>query len=211
MWAHISQAVPTPISSLKSTTRGLLILRTILIAGGRGRLRPSLSTLQRKASKHSHPFCMIFTRTILLRPVYATVVTPTVVTAQGPGIIYAAEPGFFTQIQPGSGKFLPGFAGWDRGSNYFDKWLKRPVHLGNQVHWSTSGQHVGPYQPGGADPNKFTQKYSKRSADSESQYYVRYTNLIWAFGEARLKVFYSLVSLSASSTTPRPAPRPTTP
>ena len=63
---------------------------------------------------------------------------------------------------------MPGFLGWDRGApDYFGKWLKKPPGHRNEIHWSTSGQHVGPYQPGGADPNQFTQKYDKRSADSE--------------------------------------------
>ena len=112
------------------------------------------------------------------RPTYTTVVAPSYATPAVLPVIYEAEPGFFVQLSPGSGKFLPGFLGWDRGPDYFDKWLKTPAAIhGNQVHWSTSGQHVGPYQPGGADPNQFTDKYSKRSADAEPeaepQYYVR--------------------------------------
>ena len=125
-----------------------------------------------------HPSQTISSMHNVYRPTYTTVVAPSYATPAVLPVIYEAEPGFFVQLSPGSGKFLPGFLGWDRGPDYFDKWLKTPAAIhGNQVHWSTSGQHVGPYQPGGADPNQFTDKYSKRSADAEPeaepQYYVR--------------------------------------
>ena len=107
------------------------------------------------------------------------VVTPSHGTPVLP-VIYEAAPGFFVQLPLGSGKFLPGTSNGlfpNRGNNYFDQWLKPGFGQGNQVHWSTDGQHMGPYQPGGADPNQFTDKYSKRSADAEPeaepQYYVR--------------------------------------
>ena len=111
------------------------------------------------------------------RPTYTTtVVTPSHGTPVLP-VIYEAEPGFFVQLMPlGSGKFMPGLFGRPQ-PEYFEKWLKPHATDYNEVHWSTSGQHVGPYQPGGADPNQFTDKYSKRSADAEPeaepQYYVR--------------------------------------
>merc|ERR1712156_734583 len=50
----------------------------------------------------------------------------------------------------------------------------------NNVKWSTHGQTFKTYQPGGADPNKFTEKYSnpgsyqgrrKREAEAEPQYF----------------------------------------
>ena len=112
------------------------------------------------------------------RPTYTTaVITPSYGTPAVLPVIYEAEPGFFVQLTPGSGKFLPGLFP-NRGPGYFDQWLEPPFGQGNQVHWSTDGQKMGPYQPGGADPNKFTDKYSKRSADAEPkpepQYYVRW-------------------------------------
>ena len=111
------------------------------------------------------------------RPTYTTaVIAPSYGTPAVLPVIYEAEPGFFVQLTPGSGKFLPGLFP-NRGPSYFDQWLEPPFGQGNQVHWSTDGQKMGPYQPGGADPNKFTDKYSKRSADAEPkpepQYYVR--------------------------------------
>ena len=112
------------------------------------------------------------------RPTYTTaVIAPSYGTPAVLPVIYEAEPGFFVQLTPGSGKFLPGLFP-NRGPSYFDQWLEPPFGQGNQVHWSTDGQKMGPYQPGGADPNKFTDKYSKRSADAEPkpepQYYVRW-------------------------------------
>merc|ERR1712241_1559335 len=109
-------------------------------------------------------------------PTYTTaVIAPSYGTPAVLPVIYEAEPGFFVQLTPGSGKFLPGLFP-NRGPSYFDQWLEPPFGQGNQVHWSTDGQKMGPYQPGGADPNKFTDKYSKRSADAEPkpepQYYV---------------------------------------
>merc|ERR1711934_969495 len=77
--------------------------------------------------------------------------------------LYTADPGFFTQIQPGSGNYLPDVFGWDRGSEYFNKWLKVPVQLrANRVRWRTDGQMMrnGFNSASGADPNKFTDKYS---------------------------------------------------
>jgi len=98
--------------------------------------------------------------------------------------LYNAEPGFFTQIQPGSGHYLPDVFGWDRGTEYFNKWLKVPVQLrANRVRWRTDGQNMrnGFNSASGADPNKYTDKYSnpgsyqgrkKREAEAEPQYVV---------------------------------------
>ena len=102
--------------------------------------------------------------------------------------LYTADPGFFTQIQPGSGNYLPDVFGWDRGSEYFNKWLKVPVQLrANRVRWRTDGQMMrnGFNSASGADPNKFTDKYSnpgsyqgrrKREAEPQ-QYIVKYVML----------------------------------
>ena len=93
--------------------------------------------------------------------------------------VYSADPGFFVQLPQGSGNYLPDVFGWERGQNYFKKWLKKPVTSNNNVKWSTHGQTFKTYQPGGADPNKFTEKYSnpgsyqgrrKREAEAEPQY-----------------------------------------
>ena len=58
--------------------------------------------------------------------------------------------------------FLPGVFGWDRGSDHFAKWLKRPITSNNRVSWRTHGQRMsnGFNSASGADPNKKTDKYS---------------------------------------------------
>merc|ERR1711953_543423 len=76
---------------------------------------------------------------------------------------YAAEPGFLTQIPAGSGKYLPDVFGWERGPDYFKKWNNVPVQLrNNRVRWRTDGQMMrnGFNSASGADPNKYTDKYS---------------------------------------------------
>jgi len=95
--------------------------------------------------------------------------------------VYSADPGFFVQLPAGGGKFLPDVFGWERGSEYYKKWLGCPTALcNNRVKWRTDGQRFKTYQPGGADPNKFTDKYSnpgsyqgrkKRDAEADPQYF----------------------------------------
>ena len=99
--------------------------------------------------------------------------------------LYDAQPGFLTQIPKGSGKYLPDLFGWERGPDYFSKWNKVPVQLrNNRVRWRTDGQNMrnGFNSASGADPNKYTDKYSnpgsyqgrkKREAEAEPQYVVR--------------------------------------
>ena len=94
-----------------------------------------------------------------------------------------ADPGFFVQIPAGSGNYLPDVFGWERGSEYFNKWLDVPVQLrNNRVRWRTDGQNMrnGFNSASGADPNKYTDKYSnpgsyqgrkKREAEAEPQYF----------------------------------------
>ena len=97
--------------------------------------------------------------------------------------VYSADPGFFTQIPLGSGNYLKDVFGWDRGYEYFNKWNDVPVQLrANRVRWRTDGQRMrnGFNSASGADPNKYTDKYSnpgsyqgrrrKREADAEPQY-----------------------------------------
>jgi len=96
---------------------------------------------------------------------------------------YAANPGFFEQLPQGGGKYLPGVFGWDRGSDHFKKWNTVPVPLrANRVKWRTDGQRMsnGFNSASGADPNKFTDKYSnpgsyqgrkKRDAEADPQYF----------------------------------------
>ena len=97
--------------------------------------------------------------------------------------LYNADPGFFAQLPQGGGKYLPGVFGWDRGSDHFKKWNTVPVPLrANRVKWRTDGQRFsnGFNSQGGADPNKFTDKYSnpgsyqgrrKRDAEADPQYF----------------------------------------
>merc|ERR1712214_271550 len=112
-----------------------------------------------------------YTPTVYAQP-QVPAVTPTV---------YAADPGFFTQIPPGSGNYLPDVFGWERGQNYFKKWLKKPITHNNRVKWRTHGQKMGNgfNSASGADPNKYTDKYSnpgsyqgrrKREAEAEPQF-----------------------------------------
>ena len=81
--------------------------------------------------------------------------------------LYNAEPepfiGIWNQLPKGSGKYLPGVFGWDRGEDYFMKWNDVPVQLrNNRVRWRTDGQMMrnGFNSASGADPNKYTDKYS---------------------------------------------------
>ena len=77
--------------------------------------------------------------------------------------VYSADPMVFTQLPKGSGNYLPDIFGWDRGSEYFNKWLNVPVQLrANRVRWRTDGQRMrnGFNSASGADPNKFTDKTS---------------------------------------------------
>ena len=81
------------------------------------------------------------------------------------------------------GTYLPGVFGWDRGYDRFSKWLDVPVQLrNNRVRWRTDGQRMsnGFNSASGADPNKYTDKYSnpgsyqgrrKREAEAEPQYF----------------------------------------
>merc|ERR1712117_240903 len=94
--------------------------------------------------------------------------------------VYTANPGFFVQLPKGGGQYLPDVFGWERGTDHFKKWLKRPITHNNNVKWRTDGQRFKTYQPGGADPNKFTDKYSdpgqyrgrkKRDAEADPQYF----------------------------------------
>ena len=118
---------------------------------------------------------------------YASTYQPAVqaVSAAAPSYtpkVYSADPGFWTQIQPGSGNYLKDVFGWDRGSEYFNKWLNVPVQLrANRVRWRTDGQRMrnGFNSASGADPNKFTDKYSnpgsyqgRRKREAEPQQYV---------------------------------------
>ena len=76
---------------------------------------------------------------------------------------YAAAPGVWDQIPLGSGKYLPDAFGWERGPDYFSKWNTVPVQLrNNRVRWRTDGQNMrnGFNSASGADPNKYTDKYS---------------------------------------------------
>merc|ERR1712244_199927 len=96
--------------------------------------------------------------------------------------VYSANPMVFTQLPKGSGNFLPDVFGWDRGSEYFNKWLNVPVQLrANRVRWRTDGQMMrnGFNSASGADPNKFTDKYSnpgsyqgRRKREAEPQQYI---------------------------------------
>jgi len=103
--------------------------------------------------------------------------------------LYNAEPkpfiGVWNQIREGSGNYLPDVFGWDRGNEYFNKWLNVPVQLrANRVRWRTDGQRMrnGFNSASGADPNKYTDKLSypgsyqgrrrKREADADPQYVV---------------------------------------
>ena len=74
---------------------------------------------------------------------------------------YAASPGWL--VGQTKGTYLPGVFGWDRGYDRFSKWLDVPVQLrNNRVRWRTDGQMMrnGFNSASGADPNKFTDKYS---------------------------------------------------
>merc|ERR1711884_89766 len=103
--------------------------------------------------------------------------------------LYNAEPepfiGIWNQIREGSGNYLPDVFGWERGPEYFNKWLNVPVQLrANRVRWRTDGQRMrnGFNSASGADPNKYTDKLSypgsyqgrrrKREADADPQYVV---------------------------------------
>ena len=77
---------------------------------------------------------------------------------------------------------MPDLFGWDRGSEHFNKWLKVPIHHKNNVRWRIDGQKMsnGFNSASGADPNKFTDKYSnpgsyqgrrKRDAEADPQYF----------------------------------------
>merc|ERR1711944_194120 len=114
-----------------------------------------------------------YTPTVYAQPQVVPSYTPTT---------YASDPGFFVQIQPGSGNYLPDVFGWERGQNHYKKWLKKPITHNNRVKWRTHGQKMGNgfNSAPGADPNKFTDKYSnpgsyqgrrKREAEAEPQYF----------------------------------------
>ena len=96
-----------------------------------------------------------------------------------------AEPfiGIWDQLPKGSGKYLPGVFGWDRGEDYFMKWNTVPVQLrNNRVRWRTDGQMMrnGFNSASGADPNKKTDKYSypgsyqgkRKKREAEPQQYI---------------------------------------
>jgi len=114
-------------------------------------------------------------------PIYADNPTTYAVPSYTP-MVYSADPGIFAQLPKGSGKYLPGVFGWDRGSDYFKKWNTVPVPLrANRVRWRTDGQRMsnGFNSASGADPNKFTDKYSnpgsyqgRRKREAEPQYIV---------------------------------------
>merc|ERR1712117_722709 len=113
-------------------------------------------------------------------PYQPAVQTVPAITSYTPSV-YSADPGFFVQLPAGGGKYLPDVFGWERGSEYYKKWLGCPTALcKNRVKWRTDGRRVKTYQPGGADPNKFTDKYSdpgqyqgrkKRDAEADAQYF----------------------------------------
>jgi len=101
--------------------------------------------------------------------------------------LYNAEPepfiGIWDQIPKGSGKYLPGVFGWDRGEDYFMKWNTVPVQLrNNRVRWRTDGQMMrnGFNSASGADPNKYTDKKSypgsyqgrRKKREAEPQQYI---------------------------------------
>merc|ERR1712184_54495 len=93
-----------------------------------------------------------------------------------------AEPGYLTQIPQGSGKYLPDLFGWERGPDYFKKWNNVPVQIrNNRVRWRTDGQRManGFNSASGADPNKYTDKYSypgsyqgRKKREAEPQQYI---------------------------------------
>merc|ERR1711912_57754 len=121
-----------------------------------------------------------FIATPYVYPYQPAVQTVPAITSYTPSI-YSADPGFFVQLPAGGGKYLPDVFGWERGSEYYKKWLGCPTALcKNRVKWRTDGQRFKTYQPGGADPNKFTDKYSdpgqyqgrkKRDAEADPQYF----------------------------------------
>merc|ERR1711992_336370 len=100
--------------------------------------------------------------------------------------LYNADPepfiGIWNQLPKGSGKYLPDVFGWERGPDYFSKWNTVPVQLrANRVRWRTDGQRMrnGFNSASGADPNKFTDKYSnpgsyqgRRKREAEPQQFV---------------------------------------
>merc|ERR1712122_3696 len=121
-----------------------------------------------------------FIATPYVYPYQPAVQTVPAITSYTPSV-YSADPGFFVQLPAGGGKYLPDVFGWERGSEYYKKWLGCPTALcKNRVKWRTDGQRFKTYQPGGADPNKFTDKYSdpgqyqgrkKRDAEADPQYF----------------------------------------
>merc|ERR1712018_186863 len=121
-----------------------------------------------------------FIATPYVYPYQPAVQTVPAITSYTPSV-YSADPGFFVQLPAGGGKCLPDVFGWERGSEYYKKWSGCPTALcKNRVKWRTDGQRFKTYQPGGADPNKFTDKYSdpgqyqgrkKRDAEADPQYF----------------------------------------
>ena len=81
-----------------------------------------------------------------------------------------------------NGVFLSDVFGWNRGPEHFSKWLNVPVQLrNNRVRWRTDGQRMsnGFNSASGADPNKYTDKYSnpgsyqgRKKREAEPQQYI---------------------------------------
>ena len=114
------------------------------------------------------PYTYSFPQYQAVAPQYQPVVQPiqAVEKSYAPTTYSAkAEPfiGIWDQLPKGSGKYLPGVFGWDRGEDYFMKWNTVPVQLrNNRVRWRTDGQMMrnGFNSASGADPNKYTDKKS---------------------------------------------------
>ena len=101
---------------------------------------------------------------------------PTLYNAEADPIYADSAPGF------ANGVFLSDVFGWNRGPEYFNKWLNVPVQLrNNRVRWRTDGQRMrnGFNSASGADPNKYTDKYSnpgsyqgRKKREAEPQQYI---------------------------------------
>ena len=87
---------------------------------------------------HSRPY---------VYPYQPAVQTVPAITSYTPSV-YSADPGFFVQLPAGGGKYLPDVFGWERGSEYYKKWLGCPTALcKNRVKWRTNDQTVQTVPP----------------------------------------------------------------
>merc|ERR1719264_1970079 len=113
-------------------------------------------------------------------PQYQPVATPVQSAYVPTTYAAAASPGWI--VGQTKGTYLPGVFGWDRGYDRFSKWLDVPVLLrNNRVRCRTDGQRMsnGFNSASGADPNKYTDKYSnpgsyqgRKKREAEPQYVV---------------------------------------